>query len=174
MTSNLILLAVFAVTPAITLAQSTAFTYQGRLNHAGSPATGLYEMGFALYDSVTNGSLVASPISFAPVPVTNGLFTAVLDFGSDAFGGSNRWLESPSLPSVRTNRSSPSSRGNQLPRPPPLCTRTLRATSRRQAPRHSKSASPAIVLSDLKATQPARMSSAVHLVIMSLPASSEP
>ena len=35
------------------LAQSTAFTYQGSLNHAGSPATGLYEITFTLYDSAT-------------------------------------------------------------------------------------------------------------------------
>ena len=32
-------------------AQGTAFTYQGRLNDGGSPATGNYDLTFALYNS---------------------------------------------------------------------------------------------------------------------------
>ena len=75
-----------------TLAQSTAFTYQGRLNHGGNAANGLYEMSFALYDAVTNGSVVGTPVTAAPVPVSNGLFTATLDFGNQ-FPGAARWLE---------------------------------------------------------------------------------
>jgi trimeric autotransporter adhesin len=75
------------------LAQSSAFTYQGRLNHSGSPATGLYEITFALYDSATNGNAISTPITLAPVPVTNGLFTATLDFGANTFTGASRWLE---------------------------------------------------------------------------------
>jgi trimeric autotransporter adhesin len=74
-------------------AQSTAFTYQGRLNHSGSPATGLYEITFALYDSATAGNIVTTPITLAPVPVTNGLFTVTLDFGPSAFTGPDRWLD---------------------------------------------------------------------------------
>ena len=32
-------------------AQGTAFTYQGRLNDAGGPATGIYDLRFAIYSS---------------------------------------------------------------------------------------------------------------------------
>jgi len=74
-------------------AQGTAFTYQGRLNHGGSPANGLYETSFALYDAVTNGNAVGVLVAVAPVPVSNGLFTVTLDFGSAAFMGADRWLE---------------------------------------------------------------------------------
>jgi len=35
------------------VAQSAAFTYQGRLTDAGKPADGLYEMQFKLFDAAT-------------------------------------------------------------------------------------------------------------------------
>jgi hypothetical protein len=76
----------------------TAFTYQGRLNSAGSPATGVYDLRFALYDSLTNGGVVAGPLTNTATGVTNGLFTVTLDFGA-VFGGSAQWLEL----AVRTN-----------------------------------------------------------------------
>jgi hypothetical protein len=72
---------------------TTAFTYQGRLDSGGGAATGLYEMSFTLYDSTTNGNVVAVPVTVAPLSVSNGLFTATLDFGANAFTGANRWLE---------------------------------------------------------------------------------
>lgn len=88
------LLATLALLIPTTLpAQSTAFTYQGHLHHAGTPATGLYEISFSLHDAETNGSTIGTPVTLAPVPVTNGLFTATLDFGAAAFNGANRWLE---------------------------------------------------------------------------------
>ena len=72
----------------------TTFTYQGRLTDGGIPATGSYDMDFALYDASTAGTLVgASPtITPAPVGVMNGLFTVTLDFGG-TFAGKARWLE---------------------------------------------------------------------------------
>jgi len=69
----------------------TAFTYQGRLTDGGSPAHGLYDLEFTLFDSV--GSLVAGPITFPDHAVSNGLFTVYLDFGSTPFQGSARFLE---------------------------------------------------------------------------------
>jgi hypothetical protein len=86
-------LTVCGSTTANLAAQGTAFTYQGRLVHGGGAASGLYEMSFALYDAVTNGSVVGTPQTIAPVPVSNGLFTATLDFGANAFTGASRWLE---------------------------------------------------------------------------------
>jgi hypothetical protein len=79
--------------PSRLLAQNTAFTYQGRLNSGGAPASGQYEVSFALYDAATNGNVVGTPITLAPVAVSNGLFTATLDFGIGAFTGAKRWLE---------------------------------------------------------------------------------
>src|SRR5262245_50891319 len=74
-------------------AQGTDFTFQGYLSSGGSSANGLYEMEFSLYDAVTNGNLVGTPVSFAPVAVSNGLFTVLIDFGDTAFMGAPRWLE---------------------------------------------------------------------------------
>src|SRR6266446_8767877 len=70
---------------------STAFTYQGRLNAGGSPANGIYDLRFTIYDS--SGGIVAGPITNSATSVSNGLFTAVLDFGASAFPGADRWLE---------------------------------------------------------------------------------
>ena len=75
------------------LDQSAAVTYQGRLSHSNLPANGPYEMQFALFDAATNGVGVGKPISVAPVFISNGLFTAILNFGSGVFNGAPRWLE---------------------------------------------------------------------------------
>ena len=66
----------------------TSFTYQGRLTDNGSPANGSYDLEFFLLDAAFN------PLNLTrvdPVPVNNGLFTVLLDFGS-AFDGSQRSL----------------------------------------------------------------------------------
>jgi hypothetical protein len=88
-----VLLGSFLVLSDMLHAQTTALTYQGRLQHGGAPANGLYEMYFTLYDAVTNGAAVGVPASVAPVPVSNGLFTATVDFGPNAITGADRWLE---------------------------------------------------------------------------------
>jgi hypothetical protein len=74
-------------------AQSTTFTYQGRLNDTNGPVNGTYEFQFALYDAVSAGNLIAGPLTVLPVTVTNGLFTVNLDFGAASFNGANRWLD---------------------------------------------------------------------------------
>ena len=55
-------------------------------------------MRFALFDAVTVGNQVGSPLTNSPVSVSNGLFTVTLDFGAN-FPGADRWLEI----GVRTN-----------------------------------------------------------------------
>src|SRR5262245_14941959 len=78
-------------------AQGTAFTYQGRLTDGATPANGSYDLTFALF-SVSNGAgLVGSTQTNLAAAVSNGLFTAVLDFGN--VFSSDRWLEI----GVRTN-----------------------------------------------------------------------
>jgi trimeric autotransporter adhesin len=70
----------------------TAFTYQGRLVDAGSPAAGTYDLQFILMDAASGGSQVGAILTRDDVVVANGLFTVTLDFGT-VFAGSRRWLE---------------------------------------------------------------------------------
>jgi hypothetical protein len=74
-------------------AQGTAFLYQGRLNDGGSPATGNYDLRFAIYDAVSNGNAISFPLTNSATAVSNGLFTATLDFGAGIFTGTNYWLQ---------------------------------------------------------------------------------
>jgi len=71
---------------------SDAFTYQGRLESSGSPAQGLHDLRFTLYDAPTGGASVGPTLSFN-VLIQNGLFTLPLNFGPDAFDGERRFLE---------------------------------------------------------------------------------
>src|SRR5438093_498206 len=74
-------------------AQGTAITYQGRLTQGTNPASALYEMQFTIFDAPTNGHQIGVPVSVAPVAVSNGFFTVLLDFGLAPFDGGARWLE---------------------------------------------------------------------------------
>ena len=79
--------------PLPSFAQSTAFSYQGRLTANGSPANGGHELRFGLFGSATNGNPIGVAVTNAPVMVADGLFIATLDFGAAAFDGPPRWLE---------------------------------------------------------------------------------
>lgn len=81
-----------------THAQTTAFSYQGRLNSATGPATGLYDFTFNLHALAEGGGPLSGAVAAIAVPVTNGLFTVTLNFGHQ-FPGADRWLEI----AVRTN-----------------------------------------------------------------------
>lgn len=73
-------------------AQLPDFTYQGRLQQNGQPATGAYDLSFALYDSASGGAQVGTTINEPQFPVTDGLFTVSLAFPG-AFTGTQRWLQ---------------------------------------------------------------------------------
>src|SRR3989442_6634579 len=75
------------------LAQTTAFTYQGRLTDGGTPANGNYDLQFTLWDSASGGSQIGSTQALPAVQVSGGVFTVTLDFGANAFPGANRFLE---------------------------------------------------------------------------------
>jgi len=87
----------FFAAAAPLLAQGTAISYQGRLNVSGTPANTNYDFRFAVFTAPTNGVQVSVWLTNAAVPVSNGLFTVILDFGSGVFNGtsngSNDWLD---------------------------------------------------------------------------------
>jgi hypothetical protein len=80
-------------------AQGTAFNYQGQLASGGAPANGSYDLTFTLYATNTDGGVIAGPVTNGAAGVTNGLFTATIDFGPGVFTGGNYWLQI----AVRTN-----------------------------------------------------------------------
>src|SRR5262249_34910638 len=73
-------------------AQTTAFTYQGKLSDGGNPANGSYDFQFALFDSLAGGTPIGLTVTHAAVPVSGGVFAVQLDFGVDAFPGAERFL----------------------------------------------------------------------------------
>jgi hypothetical protein len=93
---------VLAVSAGAQTPVGTAFTYQGRLEDAGAPANGTYDLRFLLYDADVGGSQVGSILFKEDISVANGLFTVSLDFGSDVFAGEARWLEIGVRPGAST------------------------------------------------------------------------
>src|ERR1019366_9190634 len=87
------MLAILNAQPTTAFAQGTAFTYQGRLNAGGNPASGTYNLTFSLFTTNTSGVAIAGPVTNSAVLVTNGLFTVLVDFGAGAFTGTSNWLE---------------------------------------------------------------------------------
>lgn len=82
----------------IATAQGTAFTYQGQLQNQGVPANGAYDLVFNLFDAPAKSNQIASVTNYS-TSVSNGLFTATLDFGPGVFTGSNYWLDISVSPS---------------------------------------------------------------------------
>jgi hypothetical protein len=74
-------------------AQTTAFTYQGRLTDGGMAPSANYDLRFTLFDSASSTNWIGGPLTNGNTPVSNGLFSVTLDFGSPAFSGGERWLE---------------------------------------------------------------------------------
>lgn len=82
---------------ALAAGQSSSFTFQGKLNDGGMPASGTYEMQFRLTDSL--GTQVGPTFTNSNVTVAGGIFTVRLTFGSLAFNGDPRFLEISVRPS---------------------------------------------------------------------------
>jgi len=89
------------VTP-FAFAQGTRFTYQGRLAINGVPANGFFDFRFTLTDAPAGGNTLGG-YSSTFTSVSNGLFTAPVDFGGNAFDGNARWMQID----VRTNTVGP-------------------------------------------------------------------
>ena len=73
-------------------AQGTAFTYQGRLQSGGDPASGTYNFAFSLFSVPGGGYPIGSQVVTNGVVVTNGLFVVTLDYGASAWNGETNWL----------------------------------------------------------------------------------
>ena len=125
---NLILFVVL-ILPSLVAAQTTEFTYQGKLTDGGMTPTGNYDFELRLYDAATGGTLLGTQTRLG-VSVSNGIFTLSVDFGAQ-FSGAARFLEIAVRPAG-------SSGGYQqvLPRQPitstPYAIRALSATNSTQ------------------------------------------
>lgn len=80
-------------------AQTLAFTYQGSLKSNGAPANGNFDMTFTLFDADSGGSQVGLAFTRSNVPVVNGVFSVLLNFGNQFQSGALRFLEISVRPS---------------------------------------------------------------------------
>ena len=71
----ILLIVMLIICAAIVNAQSTEFTYQGRLLFGDVTANGNYDFEFALFDSDAGGSQLGSTFPLSAVSVNNGHFT---------------------------------------------------------------------------------------------------
>ncbi len=92
--SLIVTLAICAITAS---AQTTAFTYQGRLTDGANPANGPFDMEFKLFDLATvgTGNQQGPTVTRLNVMVAAGTFSVQLDFGvcTLCFPGAKRYLE---------------------------------------------------------------------------------
>ncbi|MGI8788908.1 MAG: hypothetical protein ACR2HG_14290 [Pyrinomonadaceae bacterium] len=82
---------IFAFAVSIS-AQTTIFTYQGKLTDTGTPQSS-YQMEFRLFGSVAGTDQIGGAITNPNVSVNQGVFTVQLDFGAPAFSGADRFLQ---------------------------------------------------------------------------------
>lgn len=86
------LLAALVALAGPALAGPHDITYQGELRQSGVPASGSFEFEFELFDAPAGGGS-RSAVLQRTLAVSEGIFTAVLDFGSAPFDGAATWLE---------------------------------------------------------------------------------
>lgn len=122
-----LLFSIIVLASGICFAQTSGFTYQGKLADTGSPANGPYQFECKLFDAATVG-IQAGSTQTVVATVTNGVFTTRLDFGAAAFpAGADRWLEIGVRPNGSANPYtvlSPRQQVNSVP----FAVRSLKAT----------------------------------------------
>src|SRR5881394_3612531 len=99
----ILIFSVVLLIPISALAQSTAFTFQGRLNDGTTAASGNVQLQIRLYDSLSGGTQIGSTVNIPSVALINGVFSTELDFGATAFDGSPRFLEIGVRPAGTSN-----------------------------------------------------------------------
>jgi hypothetical protein len=70
----LLILALTIVSVGAVAAQSSSFTYQGRLTDGSTPANGNYDLRFALFDSAAGSSQIGQTQTITGVSVSGGVF----------------------------------------------------------------------------------------------------
>lgn len=91
-------------------AQTSGFTYQGKLNDGGAAASGTYDMRFRLFDGMTGEGQIGETQNLIGVQAQRGIFSVELDFGITAFSGEDRFLEIAISPSGQADFTSLSPR----------------------------------------------------------------
>lgn len=71
----------------------SAFAYQGLLLRQSFPVNDLVDLQFTLWNKSVEGEQTGSPQVFWQQRVTDGRFSAILDFGPDAIASGGRWIE---------------------------------------------------------------------------------
>lgn len=98
----------------LTTPAGTAFTYQGRLEDNGQAMNSPVDLEFRLYTGSTPLHFqIGSPVVVEDVPVSNGLFTAKVDFGP-VFTGRGRWLSIGIRPGASAGAFTPLSQRQEL------------------------------------------------------------
>jgi hypothetical protein len=92
LTSAILTAFLFVLGAIAASAQTTEFTYQGRLTDTGTAANTNYDFQFALFDAPAAGTQLGSTLTVGGVPVSGGVFTVRLDFGAQ-FTGAPRYLQ---------------------------------------------------------------------------------
>lgn len=87
--------ALLALTARDLAALESKLAYQGQLSQAGQPANGTFAMRFRLFDSpeAGTGEVQGVAVEVPEVTAKDGVFTVQLDFGTEVFDGSPRYLE---------------------------------------------------------------------------------
>ena len=93
---------ILSITSLCLIAQTTAFTYQGFFKDGANNANGNYDFQFLLFSAASGGSQIDSTNFRLNVPVTDGVFSVLLDFNVAGFTGPDRYLEIRVRPSGTT------------------------------------------------------------------------
>lgn len=81
-TLGFVYLLLAAITPS---SAQTSFSYKGSLVIGGVAVSGNYDFQFTLYTASSGGSVVGTILTRLNVPVSSGVYTVTLDFGSNTF-----------------------------------------------------------------------------------------
>ncbi len=110
-------------------AQTSGFTYQGKLTDGGTAANGPYDLIFRLFDAAAGGTQVGGDVIRDDVQVTTGVFTVNLDFGASPFtSATGNFLEISVRAGASTGAFTPLSPLQPLTSSP-YAVQTLRAAS---------------------------------------------
>jgi hypothetical protein len=73
---------------------NASINYQGRLTNMGANPNSSYDFQFTVFNAVTDGASTTPTVTMSNVPVTNGIFSVNLNFGSALWGNEHgRFLE---------------------------------------------------------------------------------